>query len=191
MAEEKKQEGKKEDTKKTEKHEEKKHQKGIIISREDTGRIIRILQTDVPGNKSVYAGLTRIKGVSWSISNAVCILNKIDKNKKVDTLSKEEIQGIEKTLKEHKFPLFLLNRRKDFSAGKDIHLLGSDLDLNEELDIKRLKKIRSFRGLRHAMGQPTRGQSTKSHFRANRKKGVGVKNKRSSENTKAGTGAET
>jgi len=43
------------------------------------------------------------------------------------------------------------------------------------MDIKRLKKIRSYRGLRHAMGQPTRGQSTRSHFRTNRKRGVGMK----------------
>ena len=62
----------------------------------------------------------------------------------------------------------------DFITGEDSHLLGSNLDLNEELDIKRLKKIRSFRGYRHAMGQPTRGQSTRSHFRTNRKKGVGI-----------------
>jgi small subunit ribosomal protein S13 len=146
-----------------------------LISKEETGKIIRILQTDVPGNKGVYAGLTRIRGVSWSISNVICLKLGLDRKKKIENLSKEEILKIEETLKEGKFPIFLLNRRKDFSTGKDSHLLGNALDLNEELDIKRLKKIRSWRGWRHALGQPTRGQSTKAHFRTNRKKGVGVK----------------
>ena len=39
-------------------------------SRED--RIVRIMQKDIEGKSSVYAGLAKIKGVSWSLSNAVC-----------------------------------------------------------------------------------------------------------------------
>lgn len=141
-------------------------------------KIIRILQTDIPGNKNIYAGLTRIKGVSWAISNALCILHGFDKTRKIENLSKEEIEKIENILKEGKFPQFLLNRKKDFETGEDKHLITNDLDLAKELDIKRLKKIRSYRGLRHATGQPTRGQKTRSHFRENRKKGVGIKNKK-------------
>lgn len=161
--------------KKPEKVEEKKKVK--IIQSKDliVGKIVRILQTDVPGDKNIYAGLTRIKGVSWAISNAVCILNGFDKKRKIESLTKEEILKIEHALKEHKFPKFLLNRRNDFTTGQDTHIVGAAIDLNEEMDVKRLKKIRSFRGLRHATGQPTRGQRTRSHFRTNRKKGVGVK----------------
>jgi len=156
--------------------EEKKIARPGLISREVVeGRVIRILQTDIPGNKNIYTGLTRIKGVSWGISNAVCIINKFDKKRKIESLTKDEIQKIEETLKSNKFPLFLLNRRNDFTTGKDSHLVGTNLDLARELDVKRLKKIRSYRGLRHATGQPTRGQSTRSHFRTNRKKGVGIK----------------
>lgn len=147
----------------------------LIKKEEPVGRIIRIMQTDIPGNKNVYTGLTRIKGVSWAISNAICIIKEIDKKRKIESLSKEEIQKIEEALKEHKFPEYLLNRRKDFLTGEDGHLFGSNLDISRELDIKRLKKIRSFRGLRHATGQPTRGQRTRSHFRTNRKRGVGLK----------------
>jgi len=150
---------------------------GLINKEAPTGRILRIMQTDIPGNKQVYAGLTNIKGVSWSISNAICYILKLPKNKKIEALSKEEIQKIEETLKAGKFPKFLLNRRDDFNTGTDKHFIGNDIDLNEELDIKRLKKIRSYRGWRHATGQPTRGQSTRSHFRTNRKKGVGIKTK--------------
>lgn len=153
----------------------------LIKKDEPVGKIIRILQTDIPGNKTIYAGLTRIKGISWSISNAVCLLTKIEKTKKIENLTKEEIQEIEETIKKHEFPTYILNRRNDLATGEDSHLIGSNLDIAKELDIKRLKKIRSYRGLRHATGQPTRGQRTKSHFRANRKKGVGVKNKKTAE----------
>lgn len=156
--------------------EEKKKPQKLIASKEIfSGKIIRILQTDIPGDKKIYAGLTRIKGVSWAISNAVCFLLKMDKNRKVETLSKEEVAKLEEALRKGEFPSFLLNRRKDFDSGINSHLIGNALDLAKELDIKRLKKIRSFRGLRHATGQPTRGQRTRSHFRTNRKKGVGLK----------------
>jgi small subunit ribosomal protein S13 len=39
------------------------------------------------------------------------------------------------------------------------------LDLSRDFDIRRMKKIRSYKGWRHATGQPVRGQRTKSHFR--------------------------
>jgi small subunit ribosomal protein S13 len=149
-----------------------------LISKEiPTGKIIRIMQTDIPGTKTLYAGLTRIKGISWAISNVICLNAKINKNKKIEDLTKEEIVKVEETIKKHDFPKYLLNRRNDFATGESSHVIGSDIDMNEELDIKRLKKIRSFRGWRHATGQPTRGQSTRSHFRTNRKKGVGIKSK--------------
>lgn len=161
--------------------------KNPFISKEEpTGKIIRILQTDVPGNKTVYAGLTRIKGVSWAISNAVCMLSKTDKNKKIEALSKEEIAKLEDTIKNGKFPRFMINRRNDFETGEDRHVIGADLDMTREMDIKRLKKIRSYRGLRHATGQPTRGQSTRSHFRTNRKKGVGIGEKTAAKPAAAG-----
>jgi small subunit ribosomal protein S13 len=52
--------------------------------------------------------------------------------------------------------------------------------MKKEFDVRRLKKIRSYRGLRHALGQPTRGQRTRSHFRARGKKKatIGVKRKK-------------
>jgi len=140
--------------------------------------LIRILSTDIPGNKKVYVGLTRIKGVSFSFSNALCHVLKIDKNKKIISLSEEEIKKISDFIRKPELPDFLLNRRKDIETGKTLHLSGSDLDLRREFDIKRLKKIRSYRGLRHALGQPTRGQRTRSHFRTRgKKKTVGVMNK--------------
>jgi small subunit ribosomal protein S13 len=126
---------------------------------------------------TVYSGLTKIKGISWGISNAICRLLKINKNKTIGNLTESEIEDISKITKSQKLPLHLINRRNDFETGKDSHVIGSELDLKKELDIKRLKKIKSYRGIRHTSGLPLRGQRTKSHFRKNRRKGSGIKKK--------------
>ena len=134
--------------------------------------LVRIFSTDIPGNKNVFSGLTRIKGISYAMSGAACHKLGIDKMKKIKDLNKEEIEKISKFLENPTIPGFLLNRNKDREIGENKHLIGTDLSLQKEFDIKRLKKIRSYRGLRHATGQPVRGQRTKSHFRKNKTVGV-------------------
>lgn len=140
-------------------------------------KLVRILSEDIEGRMKIYAGLTKVKGVSWGFANAICHALKLDKNRLIGSLTQEEIKKISNFIKNPQIPLFLLNRRKDFETGHDKHLSGSDLELQKEFDIKRLKKIKSYRGLRHAAGQPVRGQRTKSHFRKNRPKGGGIKKK--------------
>ena len=151
-----------------------------IMKKEDENeeKLIRILSQDIRGNMKVYPGLARIKGISWSISNAICKSLKIDPSRKVGSLSKEEIDKIILFAKNPNLPKFLYNRRFDLETGKDMHLVGSDLEFKKEFDIKRLKKIKSYRGLRHSVGLPSRGQRTRSHFRKNRKRGVGIKLKK-------------
>lgn len=141
-------------------------------------RLVRILSHDISGKMKLYPGLTKIKGISWSMSNAVCKILNLDKNKKVGALTESEIKKISEFIKNPKVPVFLVNRRFDFETGENRHLVGSDLDLRRDFDIKRLKKIKSYRGARHATGQPSRGQRTRSHFRTNRKKGVGINKKK-------------
>lgn len=140
-------------------------------------RIVRILSKDIEGKMKIYPGLTKIKGVSWTLSSATCVALNIDKDKKIGALTDKEVEKITEFLKNPKLPKRLLNRRSDFETGENKHLLGSDLDLTKEFDIKRLKKIKSYRGLRHSIGLPLRGQRTKSNFRRNRKKGSGIKKK--------------
>jgi small subunit ribosomal protein S13 len=147
---------------KTEKHEE---------------RIVRVLSKDIEGKMKIYVGLTKVKGISWSTSNAICKILKIDKNRTIGSLSEEELKKISEFMKNPEIPKFLLNCQKEFETGKEKHLIGSDLELKKEFDIKRLKKIKSYRGIRHAAGLPTRGQRTKSNFRKNRSKGAGIKKK--------------
>ena len=150
-------------------------------------RIVRILSKDIEGKMTLYSGLAKIKGVSWSFSNAICKVLKLDKKRKIGSLSDAEIKKITEFIKNPKIPEYLLNRRKDFDTGEDKHLTSSDLELTKEFDIKRLKKIKSYRGIRHAAGLPLRGQRTRSNFRRDRKKGTGIKKKgkkKWNENTK-------
>lgn len=140
-------------------------------------RMIRILSEDIEGGMTVYAGLTKIKGISWSLANAVCKVLKIDKNRKIGSLTDAEVKKISDFIKNPQIPPFIFNRRFDFETGKDKHLTGTNLELQKEFDIKRLKKIKSYRGIRHSAGLPVRGQRTKSHFRKNKAKGAGIKKK--------------
>lgn len=141
------------------------------------GKIVRILSKDIEGEKTVYSGLTNIKGISWGLSNAICTLLKIDKKKKIGSLTKQEIEKIKNIIENPDIPLFLFNRKKDFETGENKILTGSDLEFRKEFDIKKLKNIKSYKGLRHSSNLPVRGQRTRSHFRRNRKKGVGIKKK--------------
>lgn len=138
--------------------------------KQDDFKLIRILSKDIRSNKTVYAGLTEIKGISWSFCNAICTKLKIDKNKKIEELTAEEIEKIAQFVKNPTIPNYMKNRQKDVDSGEDKHLHGSDLDLQKEFDIKKMRKVKSYKGIRHGLGLPVRGQRTKSHFRKNRKK---------------------
>lgn len=143
---------------------------------------VRVANTDLIGSKPVFMALRKIKGVNFMFSNAVCTSAGISKLKKAGTLSDAEVKSLEEVLKNpiaFGIPSWMFNRRKDYDTGADKHILTSDLDFNLEFDLRRLKKIKSNRGLRHAWGLPTRGQKTKSNFRKNKRKGaLGVKKKK-------------
>jgi small subunit ribosomal protein S13 len=106
-------------------------------------------------------------------SNAVCNILNLDKTKKIGALDEKEVKDIEDLINNSsKLPKWMLNRRRDYDTGEDLHIVGSKLKLRKEFDIKRLKKIRSYRGMRHAFGLPVRGQRTRGHFRKGRSVGV-------------------
>ena len=128
-------------------------------------QLIRILNTDISADKNIYHGLQKIKGISYSFANALCHNLKMDKKKTISDLSKEEIKNIEDFVKEPKTKTWLLNSRKDYETGKDIHLSTTDLKFRLDNIKKRLMKIKSYRGLRLSVGLPVRGQRTKGHFR--------------------------
>src|SRR3989338_8184809 len=137
-------------------------------------KLIRIVSTDIEGNLGLYAGLTKIKGISWSFSNALCLILNFDKRRKIGSLNEEEIKRLTEFITNPKIPHFIHNRRKDPNSGEDKHVVGSTLELQKDFDIKRLKKIKSYKGIRHGAGLPVRGQKTRSHFRKNKMK-AGIK----------------
>lgn len=140
-------------------------------------KLVRILSKDIEGRNTLYHGLTKVKGISWSMANAICNALKLDKKRKIGSLTSEEIKKVTEFMINPSLPGYLFNRRKDFETGANRHLLGPNLELQHEFDIKRLRKIRSYKGYRHAMGLPVRGQRTRSHFRKNRGKSTGIKKK--------------
>ncbi len=147
------------------------------MTEEKIKNIIRVLNTDIIGTVPLEKALRRVKGVSFSIANAVCNVLDLDRTAKVGSLTPETINNIESLLKSPKgrLPLWMLNRRKDVETGEDIHLTTTDLKLRKENDIKIMRKIKSYRGVRHSSGLPVRGQSTKAHFRKGKSLGVSKK----------------
>jgi small subunit ribosomal protein S13 len=140
--------------------------------------ILRIMGTDVQGTlKTVYA-LTKIKGVSLSLSNAILKKAEVNPDLRVGFLTETEINKIEEIIKDptkYSLPTWLFNKRKNAETGKDSHLISADLVLRTKTDIDEAKEIRSWRGYRHAYGLKVRGQHTKTTGRAG--KALGVKKK--------------
>jgi small subunit ribosomal protein S13 len=140
--------------------------------------IVRVFATDLVGAKPIGHALTKVKGISFAMANAICIISGVDRLKKTGILDEQDIKKLEDTIRNlDKFPTWMLNRQNDYDEGKDSHLTGVNLKLRTEFDVKRLQKIKSYRGMRHSVGLPVRGQRTKGHFRA-KGKSLGVKRKK-------------
>ena len=142
--------------------------------------IVRILDKDVDGHVPVKHALSKGKGVSFMMANAICTVLKLNPTKKVGYVSAEELSKIEDCARnpsKHGIPDWLLNRRKDMESGTDKHLVSAELDLSKTFDVRFLQKIKSYKGLRHSAGSKTvRGQRTKTGARSS--KSLGVKRKK-------------
>jgi small subunit ribosomal protein S13 len=147
---------------------------------DDFKYIVRIAQADLDGNKQVLQALTKIKGVSIMYSNMVCNFAKVSKTVKLGNISDSDIKKLNDVLENkdnYKIPDWMLNRRKDYESGDNLHVVSSDLQFALDNDLKRLKKMKSYKGVRHMFGLPVRGQRTKSNFRKNKGSVMGVKRK--------------
>ncbi len=141
---------------------------------------VRIANTDLDGNKPIAHSLIKIKGISFMFSHAICVTAGIQETKKTGYLTDNEVAKIDEIIKEpakFKLPSWLFNRKKDPEDNADKHLIGSNLTFREDNDVKMMKKIKSYKGIRHMLGLPVRGQRTRSNFRKNKGKVLGVKRK--------------
>jgi small subunit ribosomal protein S13 len=143
--------------------------------------LIRIANTDMDGSKGIYISLTKIKGVGFMFANALCKVLGISKSSKVGEISEPMIARIEDAVgNPEKFgiPSWLFNRRNDPETGRDLHVSLTNVIVSRDEDIKIMKKIKCYKGVRHLWGLPVRGQRTKSNFRKNKGKATGVKKKK-------------
>lgn len=139
-----------------------------------TKEVVRIARTDIDGTQPVGKAITALKGVGDMYANAIAESLEM-KEQKIGDLDEEKIDEIEEAIRnpdDHDIPDWLRNRRKDRETGEDLHIIESDLELKQEFDIRRLKEIESYKGWRHEIGLPVRGQKTKSSFRSGGKVGV-------------------
>ncbi len=137
--------------------------------------IVRIADTDVNGTKRIADAIKEVEGVGDSFANAVTVNLEFEPETRIGSLEDDEIESIEEAMRnpdEIGVPSWLRNRRKDRETGEDRHLIGADLMMAEEFDIRRMKEMESYKGRRHEMGLPVRGQKTQSSFRSGEKVGV-------------------
>jgi len=130
--------------------------------------IIRIGEVDVEGNKKIRVALLKVKGVGKSLSKAFSIAAGLDPEALIGSLNDEQIKKLEDVMKNpgnYGIPFHMFNRKFDPQTGEHKHLTGSELRLAVKFDIDSMKKIRCYKGIRHELGLPVRGQRTRSSFR--------------------------
>jgi len=142
---------------------------------EEFKHIVRIARKDLNGNKTIEHAITDIKGVGKAFAKAIVSVLGFDGQKRIGYLSEDDITKLEEALKnpeKYNIPHWMMNRRQDYETGQEKHLIEADLEMSIREDLNRLKKIRSYRGIRHELGLPVRGQRTKSTFRKGQSVGV-------------------
>ena len=124
--------------------------------------IVRVGDTDLDGTKAVAYALARIKGIGISSAFAICRRLGVDPFAPLGSLSEDQVAKLDWAVRNlHEIaPAWFLNRRRDPVNGRDVHLIGSDLILAAKSDIDLMKKLRSWKGMRHAAGLKVRGQRT-------------------------------
>ncbi len=127
--------------------------------------IVRIAGVDLPGDKALVYALARIKGIGVNLAYALCRKLGYDPHRLLGSLSEDDIEKLDETIRSIDklgFPPWMLNRRKDPFLGVDRHLVTSELVLAVRGDIEFMKKIRSWKGVRHMYGLKVRGQRTRT-----------------------------
>lgn len=144
--------------------------------------IVRLANTDINGEKNVLYGLTSIKGIGLHMSSLITNEIDIDRFTKIGDLSDTQVEKLQEILNDinNRAPNWMLNHRKDYDTGKNIHLISSEIDMKLRDEINLMKKIRSYRGIRHERGLPVRGQRTRANNRTGLTLGVSKKREPSS-----------
>jgi small subunit ribosomal protein S13 len=137
--------------------------------------IVRFAEVDLDGNKKISAALMRVKGIGHALARALPVAAGLDPNIRIGSLDDTQIKKLEAVLANPtKFgiPAHQLNRQSDPETGLNRHLVSSELSFARKADVALMRKIRCYRGIRHELGLPVRGQRTRSSFRTGAAAGV-------------------
>jgi small subunit ribosomal protein S13 len=136
--------------------------------------IVRIMNTDIDGNRSVAMGIQNVKGVGPRVAAVVAKRTGIKPSEKMGNLSEAQTDEITKIIATYPeiAPHCAVKRQNDVETGEDMHFFGVDLDVSRKDDINRMKMIRCYKGVRHEQGQKVRGQKTRSNGRTGLTMGV-------------------
>lgn len=108
------------------------------------------------------------------MARAITNVLEIDPNQKLGYLDDDSINKLKEFIEENieQQPDWMLNRRNDIYSGEKMHILSKDVDFARMVDVERLIRMKSYRGIRHARGKKVRGQRTRSTGRKGRTVGV-------------------
>ncbi len=109
----------------------------------------RIAGREVPGEKAAFIGLTYIYGIGRKTSEEILTKANIDFHKKIKDLSEDELAKL----------------REVIEKGYKVE---GDLRTERALNVKRLIEIGCYRGHRHKIGLPVRGQNTQTNARTHK-----------------------
>ena len=123
----------------------------------------RIAGVDLPKNKRIEIGLTYIYGIGLSTSQEILAAVNVNPSIRVNELSEEDAQKIRE---------YLADEKNEF-------IIEGSLRSLIKMNIKRIREIASYKGLRHRRSMPVNGQRTKTNARTRKgPKGTAVKKKR-------------
>lgn len=119
----------------------------------------RVIGIDIPDKKRLEISLTYIYGIGRCLSNEICEKLKLNKDMKAHQLTEDDIARINALLQSE-------------------YAVEGDLRRQVQNNIKRLVSIHSYRGMRHRLGLPVRGQRTRTNARTRKGKRKTVANKK-------------
>lgn len=157
------------------KEEQKKPSGPKKILPEGVRGIVRLAETDLDGTKQLKSGLSRIKGIGLPLTFAITRALGMDPSTIIGTLTDEQVARLEAGVKDPAklgIPVHMLDRRGDLADGKDKHLVSSMLTITRKFDVDGMRKIRCYKGVRHELGLPVRGQRTRCSGRTGMTAGV-------------------
>ena len=119
----------------------------------------RIAGVNIPSDKRVEIGLTRIYGIGHTKAREICVRAKIERERRVNALTDSDVAKIREVI------------------DSDYQVEG-DLRREVGMNIKRLIDLGCYRGIRHRKGLPVHGQRTSSNARTRKGKAKPIAGKK-------------